>query len=83
MVSASRRGDTAPHPCVLVVTMGTDYVAPARMPRELQRAGFRVAMLAPRDALAAHTAYVDHRDFFPDGVKLIEWIRIFARALGG
>jgi hypothetical protein len=65
-------------PTVLVITMGIDYVAPARMPCELQRAGFRVAMLAPRDALAAHTSYVDKIGYFPDGVKFQEWVGIVA-----
>jgi hypothetical protein len=63
---------------VLVITMGMDYVAPARMPFELQRAGFRVAMLAPRDALAAQTSYVDKIGYFPDGVKFQEWVGIVA-----
>lgn len=65
-------------PCVLVITMGMDYVAPARMPFELQRAGFRVVMLAPREALAAQTSYVDKIGYFPDGVKLQEWVGIVA-----
>jgi hypothetical protein len=65
-------------PLVLVITMGTDYIAPARMPFELQRAGFRVAMLAPRNAFAAHTAFVDQIGYFPEGVKFQEWIGIVA-----
>jgi Carbamoyl-phosphate synthase L chain, ATP binding domain len=65
-------------PSVLIVTMGTDYIAPARMPFELQRAGFSVAMLAPRNAFAAHTAFVDQIGYFPADVKLHEWIRILA-----
>jgi hypothetical protein len=69
-------------PAVLIVTMGTDYVAPARMPFELQRAGFRVAMLAPRESLAAHTAHCDLRGFFPSGAKLIEWLSILADWIG-
>ena len=32
---------------VLIVTMGIDYVAPARMPGELKRAGLRVGLIAP------------------------------------
>ncbi len=65
---------------MLVITMGTDYIAPARMPCELQRAGFRVAMLAPRHAFAAHTAFVDQIGYFPDDVKLHEWVGIVAGA---
>ena len=56
--------------------MGTDYIAPARMPFELQRAGFRVALLAPRNALATHTEYVDQIGYFPDDVKFQEWVGI-------
>jgi hypothetical protein len=69
---------TDSRPAVLVVTMGTDYVAPARMPCELQRAGFRVGVLAPRRSFAACTAYVDEIGFFPDGVKLHEWVGVIA-----
>jgi hypothetical protein len=65
-------------PTVLVITMGMDYVAPARMPFELQRAGFHVAMLAPGQALAAQTSYVDKIGYFPDGVKFQEWVGIVA-----
>jgi len=65
-------------PTVLVITMGMDYVAPARMPYELQRAGFRVALLAPGEALAAKTSYVDTIGHFPDGVKFQEWVAIVA-----
>ena len=45
--------------------MGTDAVAPARMPYELSSAGFNVTLLAPRDALATHTAFVDKIGYFP------------------
>ena len=50
--------------------MGTDAVAPARMPRELKRAGFDVALLAPRDSFAAHTGFADHIGHVPEGVTL-------------
>ncbi len=68
-------------PTLLIITMGLDYIAPARMPRELQRAGFRVAMLAPRNSLAAQTAYVDQVGYFPADVRLHEWIGIVAGTL--
>lgn len=67
-------------PRLLVVTMGIDYIAPARMPRELQRAGFRVALLAPRGSLAARTAFVDRISYFPEAANLLEWIRALAGA---
>lgn len=66
---------------VLVVTMGTDAVAPARMPRELKRAGFDVTLLAPRHSLAAHTAFADRIGHFPDGVTLYHWVQTLLGAM--
>ncbi len=71
----------AEQPTLLIVTMGTDYIAPARMPFELKRAGFRVAMLAPRNALASRTAYVDQIGYFPDNATLFEWVLTLAGAV--
>ena len=67
---------------VLVVTMGTDAVAPARMPRELKRAGFDVTLLTPRDSLAAHTAFADRIGHFPEGVRLHQWVQTLIEAAG-
>lgn len=53
---------------LLIVTMGTDAVAPARMPYELGRAGFTVTLLAPHDSLATHTAFVSRVGHFAEGV---------------
>jgi hypothetical protein len=61
--------------------MGTDAIAPARMPYELRRAGCTVALLAPRNALAAHTEFVDTIGFFPAEVTLFEWIQMLASGL--
>ncbi|MEO8136568.1 MAG: tripartite tricarboxylate transporter substrate-binding protein [Betaproteobacteria bacterium] len=69
------------YPQIDLSAVGTDYIAPARMPHELQRAGFRVAMLAPRNSFAAHTAFVDHIGYFPENVKLYEWVGIVAGAV--
>jgi hypothetical protein len=66
---------------LLIVTMGTDYIAPARMPYELQRAGFHVALIAPREALATQTAHVDRIDCFPPGVTLLGWIAALSAAV--
>lgn len=66
---------------VLIVTMGIDYVAPARMPRELKRAGFRVGLIAPENALASHTRHVDFRGRFPEGLSLHDWTRTIAGAV--
>ncbi len=65
-----------PAPTLLIITMGTDYIAPARMPRELRRAGFRVALLTPRESFAAHTEFVDQVGHFPVDVKFHEWVGI-------
>jgi Carbamoyl-phosphate synthase L chain, ATP binding domain len=65
---------------VLIVTMGVDYVAPARMSYELRQAGFRVGVLAPSGALALRTGHVDFRGSFADGVSLHEWTRTIAEA---
>jgi hypothetical protein len=61
--------------------MGTDAVAPARMPRELKRAGFDVSLLAPRDSLAAHTAFADRIGHFPEGVTLHQWVQALIGAM--
>ena len=68
-------------PSLLIVTMGTDAVAPARMPYELSSAGFNVTLLAPRDALATHTAFVDKIGFFPPDVTLYQWVQAVAGAV--
>ena len=70
-----------PVPWLLLVTVGIDYIAPARMPRDLQRAGFKVALLAPERSLAAHTAFVDRLAYFPEATNLLEWIRALAAAV--
>ena len=66
---------------VLIVTMGIDYVAPARMPRELKQAGFRVGLIAPENALASHTRHVDFRGRFPEAPSLHDWTRTIANAV--
>ena len=68
-------------PSLLIVTMGTDAVAPARMPYELSSAGFNVTRLAPRDALATHTAFVDKIGYFPPDVTLYQWVQAVAGAV--
>ena len=60
-------------PLVLVATIGMEYVAPARMPRELKRAGFRVAMLAPEGAWATRTRYLDMLARMAPRASLATW----------
>lgn len=47
------------HTTVLIVTLGLEYVAPSRMPRELRFAGCKVAMLAPPDSWATQTRFIE------------------------
>ena len=60
-------------PTLLVATIGMEYVAPARMPRELKAAGFRVAMLAPEGAWATRTQYIDMLAHIPQRASLATW----------
>lgn len=64
---------SAPAPTILIATIGMEYVAPARMPRELKAAGFRVAMLAPEGAWATRTQYIDMLAHIPQRASLATW----------
>jgi hypothetical protein len=64
---------TSQAPTLLVATIGMEYVAPARMPRELKAAGFRVAMLAPEGAWATRTQYIDMLSHIPQRASLATW----------
>jgi predicted ATP-grasp superfamily ATP-dependent carboligase len=70
--------DANTQPTVLLVTFGIDYIAPARMPGELKRAGFKVALLAPRGALCTHTRFVDSLNLMPEEQSLPAWIETLA-----
>jgi predicted ATP-grasp superfamily ATP-dependent carboligase len=70
--------DADTQPTVLLVTFGMDYIAPARMPGELKRAGFKVALLAPRGALCTQTRHVDSLNLMPDEQSLPAWIEALA-----
>lgn len=65
-------------PAVLLVTFSADYPAPARMPRELHRAGLEVVMLAPRGALCTKTRFVDKLNYMPEEHSVREWIEALA-----
>ena len=64
---------SVPVPTVLIATIGMEYVAPARMPRELKAAGFRVALLAPEGAWATRTQYLDVLAHIPQRASLATW----------
>jgi predicted ATP-grasp superfamily ATP-dependent carboligase len=70
----------ATRPALLVVTMGTDYIAPARMPRELGAAGFSVSLLAPEGALATRTRFVERQFHFPPEPTHLLWLQTVAHA---
>lgn len=72
---------TSSRPSLLVVTMGTDYIAPARMPQSLQAAGFRVSLLAPENALATHTRFLDRLSLFPPNPTHLQWLRQLAEVV--
>jgi hypothetical protein len=50
---------------VLIATLGIEYVAPARMPRELRQAGCTVAMLAPAEAWCTQSRFLDRLAHLP------------------
>ena len=65
----------------LVVTLNVEGVAAARMPRELQRAGIEVSLLAPRNAVALHSRYPARKASLPDRTNQYEWIAHVATAV--
>ena len=61
-----RDGTVAPDPrSVLLVTLNIEGIAAARMPRELQRAGIEVSLLAPRNAVAMQSRFPARKGFSP------------------
>lgn len=74
--SAGARGERA-RPVLLLVTFSS-YDAPARMPRELHRAGFEVVLLAPSDALCTKTRFVDRVHIMPAEQSGGDWIEALA-----
>jgi predicted ATP-grasp superfamily ATP-dependent carboligase len=78
LTTRARIVESNTRPTVLLVTFGLDYVAPARMPRELKRAGFNVVLLAPRDALCTRTGFVDSLNLMPEEQSLAAWIEALA-----
>mgnify|MGYP003412754577 CR=1 FL=1 len=66
---------------VLLVPLNVEGVAAARMPRELQRAGIEVSLLAPRNAVALESRYPTRKAFLPDRQNQYEWIAHVATAV--
>ena len=63
---------------VLLVATATGWLGTARMPRSLATAGFEVALLAPRGALAAKSRFVARLGHLPDGATPVQWVHAFA-----
>ncbi len=75
--SAGARGKGT-RPTLLLVTFASTYNAPARMPRELQRAGFEVVLLSPSGSLCAKSRFVDRVHSMPAEQSGSDWIEALA-----
>lgn len=62
---------------VLLVATETKWLAAARMPSVLSRAGFKVALLAPRGSLAEKSRYLNKVGFLTANATLLDWIFAF------
>ena len=65
-------------PTVLLVATATRWLGTARMPRDLVKAGWNVALLAPKGSLAEHSHYVRKCGHLPDGATPLQWVYSFA-----
>ena len=63
---------------VLLVCTATRWLGTARIPGSLARAGFEVALLAPRGSLAEKSRYVAKIGHLPDGAGPRQWLHAFA-----
>jgi predicted ATP-grasp superfamily ATP-dependent carboligase len=59
---------------VLMVSTASRWLGTARMPRSLARAGFEVALLAPRGSLALHSRFVSRSSVLPDEATPMQWL---------
>jgi predicted ATP-grasp superfamily ATP-dependent carboligase len=66
---------------VLLVATTLTWLGPARLPKALAAAGFTVALLAPRDALAGKSRFVARNEVLPDGATRQQWVDAFAEAV--
>ncbi len=64
----------------LLVSTGTLWVGTARFPRALAKAGFNVALLTPRGALAEKSRFVHTLAYLPDNATATQWVYAFAAA---
>jgi hypothetical protein len=59
---------------LLMVSTASRWLGTARMPRSLAKAGFRVALLAPRDSIALRSRYVERKDLVRDEATPMQWL---------
>jgi len=59
---------------VLMVSTTSRWLGTARMPRSLARAGFQVALLAPRGALGLRSRFVARPGVVADGATPMQWL---------
>jgi predicted ATP-grasp superfamily ATP-dependent carboligase len=59
---------------VLLVSTASRWLGTARMPRSLARAGFEVALLAPRGSLALHSRFVARASVLRDEATPMQWL---------
>ena len=64
--------------CVLLVATATKWLAAARMPSAQSRAGFEVALLAPRGSLAEKSRYLAKVGYLADNATPLDWVYAFA-----
>jgi glutathione synthase/RimK-type ligase-like ATP-grasp enzyme len=58
----------------LMVSTASRWLGTARMPRSLARAGFEVALLAPRGSLALRSRFVSRTGVLRDDATPIQWL---------
>jgi predicted ATP-grasp superfamily ATP-dependent carboligase len=63
---------------VLLVAAATKWLATARMPSALHKAGFDVSLLAPKDSLAERSRFVQKVGHIADRAAPAQWIFAFA-----
>ena len=63
---------------VLLAATATKWASPARLPYELGRAGFDVALIAPKEALVAQSRFVASFTPLPDSATPRQWARLLA-----
>lgn len=68
----------AARPVALLLATGTMWVGPARFARSLALAGFEVALLAPRGALAGYSRHLHKLAHVPDGASAAQWVHALA-----